>query len=158
MFQIYKAVQNAGEFIVTFPRSYHSGFNQGLNFAEAVNFASADWLPIGRLSIAHYASLHRYPVFSHDELICKMADEYAHLEMRLAVATYDDIHQMFDREKQLRSDILVLGVEKTSRNVLENLKDDERQCDYCKTTCFLSAVRCECNDCKWTLRRLFCLF
>ena len=41
-------VQRAGEFVVTYPRGYHAGFNLGLNCAESVNFALDSWLEIGR--------------------------------------------------------------------------------------------------------------
>lgn len=40
-----------GEFIITFPGAYHSGYNQGYNCAEAVNFASPSWIPHGRKSV-----------------------------------------------------------------------------------------------------------
>ncbi|XP_054168753.1 lysine-specific demethylase 5C-like isoform X2 [Oppia nitens] len=145
---VYRCNQQAGEFVVTFPRSYHTGFNQGLNFAEAVNFAPSDWLPIGRVCITHYAMLHRFPVFSHDELICKMANDPNHLEITLAVETYKDMLRMVESEKSSRLGLLEWGVTQAEREAFELLADDERQCDYCKTTCFLSALTCSCTQSK----------
>ena len=41
-------VQEAGNFIITFPYGYHAGFNQGLNCAESTNFASLRWIEFGK--------------------------------------------------------------------------------------------------------------
>ena len=43
-------VQRAGEFMVTFPHGYHSGFNMGYNAAESVNFALHRWVELGKVS------------------------------------------------------------------------------------------------------------
>lgn len=145
---IYRVDQFSGEFVVTFPRAYHTGFNQGLNFAEAVNFAPADWLSMGRNCIDHYSMLRRYPVFSHDELICKMANEPSKLDAASTLATYRDIVKMNEIEQVHRAKTLDWGVTNSIRHKFELYPDDERQCDYCKTTCFLSALSCECTKYK----------
>ncbi|XP_052282476.1 lysine-specific demethylase 5A-like isoform X2 [Dreissena polymorpha] len=151
--QIVRTNQHAGEFIVTFPRAYHAGFNQGYNFAEAVNFCPADWLPIGRKCIDHYRVLHRQCVFSHEELVCKMAADPDHLDFQIAAMTHEDLLAVADNEKKMRKNLLALGVTEAEREAFELLPDDERQCSYCKTTCFLSALTCSCSTDK-----LVCLY
>lgn len=41
-------VQREREFVITYPRGYHAGFNLGFNCAESVNFALDSWLELGR--------------------------------------------------------------------------------------------------------------
>uniref|UniRef100_H3BWZ7 [histone H3]-trimethyl-L-lysine(4) demethylase n=1 Tax=Tetraodon nigroviridis TaxID=99883 RepID=H3BWZ7_TETNG len=145
--------QCAGEFVITFPRAYHSGFNQGYNFAEAVNFCTADWLPIGRSCIEHYRRLRRYCVFSHEELTCKMAASPEKLDLNLAAATHREMFIIVQEERKLRKALMERGISEAEREAFELLPDDERQCDKCKTTCFLSALACSsCSE------RLVCLY
>uniref|UniRef100_A0A673LR83 Lysine-specific demethylase 5A n=1 Tax=Sinocyclocheilus rhinocerous TaxID=307959 RepID=A0A673LR83_9TELE len=149
---VYRTNQCAGEFVVTFPRAYHSGFNQGYNFAEAVNFCTADWLPIGRQCVAHYRRLQRYCVFSHEEMVCKMAADPESLDVELAAAVVRELGDMIEEESRLRAAVQETGVLCSEQEVFELVPDDERQCWKCKTTCFLSALTCSCSP-----QRLVCL-
>ncbi|XP_031423782.1 lysine (K)-specific demethylase 5Ba isoform X2 [Clupea harengus] len=142
---IYRTNQCAGEFVITFPRAYHSGFNQGFNFAEAVNFCTVDWMPQGRKCVEHYRSLNRYCVFSHDELVCNMGAKAEELELELASAVQKDLHAMIQEEKGLRERVYKMGVWQSEQVDYDVLPDEERQCAQCRTTCFLSALTCPCS-------------
>ncbi|XP_059542839.1 lysine-specific demethylase 5B-like [Myotis daubentonii] len=142
---VYRTNQCAGEFVITFPRAYHCGFNQGFNFAEAANFCTVDWLPLGRQCVEHYRLLHRYCVFSHDEMICRMATKAGVLDVVMASTVQKDMAVMIEDERALRENVRKLGVIDSERMDFELLPDDERQCIKCKTTCFMSAVSCACK-------------
>ncbi|XP_062006554.1 putative lysine-specific demethylase JMJ16 [Rosa rugosa] len=82
---VYRCRQNPGEFVLTFPRAYHSGFNCGFNCAEAVNVAPVDWLPHGQVAIELYQEQGRKTSISHDKLLLGAAREAvrAHWELNL---------------------------------------------------------------------------
>ena len=72
---VYRAAQHSGEFIVTFPRAYHAGFNCGFNCAEAVNVAPVDWLQHGQGVVELYSDQRRKTSISHDKLLLASARE-----------------------------------------------------------------------------------
>lgn len=53
-------VHKQGEFVVTYPRGYHAGFNMGFNCAESVNFALDSWIELGRKARYCQCVSHRY--------------------------------------------------------------------------------------------------
>ncbi|XP_068598087.1 lysine (K)-specific demethylase 5Ba [Brachionichthys hirsutus] len=142
---IYRTNQCAGEFVITFPRAYHSGFNQGFNFAEAVNFCTMDWMPVGRSCVAHYRQLSRYCVFSHDEMVCNMASKATTMDVELASAVQKEMVAMVAEVERLREKVTKMGVVQSRRVDYEKLPDDEQQCCKCRTTCYPSGITCACS-------------
>ncbi|OXG39396.1 specific transcriptional repressor [Cryptococcus neoformans Th84] len=65
-------VHNQGEFVITYPRGYHAGFNMGFNCAESVNFALDSWVELGRRAKACNCVNHSVRI-DVDEMLAKDA-------------------------------------------------------------------------------------
>ncbi|KAF8504202.1 hypothetical protein JB92DRAFT_2968040 [Gautieria morchelliformis] len=101
--RVYACNQRAGEFVITFPKAYHAGFNHGLNFNEAVNFALPEWLPYGRSCVQRYQEHRKLPVFSHDELLITITQQST--SIKTAMWLYPNLQEMHQREMQRRERI-----------------------------------------------------
>lgn len=105
-------------------------------------------LPFGRGCINNYKLVKRQCVFSHEELVFKMATDPDSLDLELTAQTHSELVCLVEEERARRRELLKAGVTRAEREAFELIPDDERQCCCCKTTCFLSGVSCACRPSK----------
>eukprot|EP00037_Helgoeca_nana_P007096 m.64919 g.64919 ORF g.64919 m.64919 type:complete len:928 (-) comp17929_c0_seq1:228-3011(-) len=110
--EVCQTVQEAGHFVVTFPQSYHSGFSYGFNCGEAVNFASADWIPYGHRAIQDYSAQRRPVSLNQEHLILSTA----RLERNVTTLSFTvvELEAMCKREATARTALVERGVRKTT--------------------------------------------
>jgi hypothetical protein len=149
-----RAVQRGGEFVVTFPGSFHAGFNTGFNVAEATNFGTEAWLPHGRRSLDDYHRRggSRPSAFSFHNLLCMAARGALAGDM-----TRETARTVVDELRVMRHDLLdacsalaAAGVTRVDRfprygGDSDNVEVDLIQCFDCQVDCFLLAVVCPCT-------------
>ncbi|XP_050224190.1 lysine-specific demethylase JMJ18-like [Mercurialis annua] len=158
---VYRVVQHSGEFVLTFPRAYHAGFNCGFNCAEAVNVAPVDWLAHGQNAVELYREQHRKTSISHDKLLLGSALK--------AVQALWELHLGKETPGNLRwrnvcgEDGLLTKAVKTrvrmeeerlqcvpSQLRLQKLEKEfdlgnEKECFSCFYDLYLSAASCKCS-------------
>lgn len=145
---VYSLLQEPGNFIITFPRSYHGGFNLGLNCAEAVNFAPADWLPHGSFGAELYQLYHKPAVLSHEELLCVVAK--SEFNSKTSCYLRKELLRMYNKEKSWRERLWGHGIIRSSplspRKHPEFVGTEEDPvCIICQQFLYLSAVGCRCR-------------
>ncbi|PWN44301.1 hypothetical protein IE81DRAFT_321454 [Ceraceosorus guamensis] len=139
--RVYACDQRANELVITFPKAYHSGFNQGFNLNEAVNFALPDWLDRDLECVQRYQRFSKQPVFSHDELVVTI---YQHSQVtETAMWLHSAFAEVVNREvsgrKALRDRLVMLEEEVYDRDRPEK----DTQCTHCKCFCYLAQVTAE---------------
>ncbi|GKY90390.1 hypothetical protein MPSEU_000013000 [Mayamaea pseudoterrestris] len=158
---ICKTLQYEGEYVVTFPRAFHSGFSLGPNIGEAVNFSPHDWVSYGGLANERYRSFNRPAVFSHDRLAFTMAHHLSdQRDYKSCQLLKNELKRIVDEELRRRDYLKAAGVRDVSDlimlppNVVDRIDedsadyDDRRLCHTCKHVCFFAAVACECSQLK----------
>ncbi|KAI9310266.1 hypothetical protein BX666DRAFT_2033269 [Dichotomocladium elegans] len=142
--KVYAVDQRPGQFVVTFPMAYHSGFNHGFNFCEAVNFAPFEWIDYGLSCVKRYKEYKRQPCFSHDELLATTARNDTSVEA--AIWLKGPLLEMQERELSERRKLLKKYPK--IQQVVDNadVPDEQQQCVYCNSYAYLSRVTCECTQ------------
>lgn len=158
---VYRAVQHSGEFILTFPRAYHSGFNCGFNCAEAVNVAPVDWLEHGQNAVELYSEQCRKTSISHDKLLLGSAQEAVQALWELSVLGKKTTRNLSWQNVCGKGGVLTRAV-KTRVQMEEERLDrlpiclklqkmerdfdlNERECFSCFYDLHLSAASCKCS-------------
>ncbi|KAL0442379.1 UNVERIFIED_CONTAM: Lysine-specific demethylase [Sesamum latifolium] len=162
---VYRAVQNSGEFVLTFPRAYHSGFNCGFNCAEAVNVAPIDWLQHGQSAIELYSAQH-HKTISHDKLLLAAAGRAVQALWDIAVLKKENSENLRWKSVCGKDGILTEAIK--TRVYLEEKRieclpevtrfqkmqkdfdlDTERECFSCFYDLHLFAACCNCSSDKF---------
>lgn len=159
--RVYAADQRAGQFVITFPKAYHAGFNHGFNFNEAVNFAPSDWEPFGLDGVERLQAYRRQPCFSHDELLWTAADvPISGLTIHTAKWLAPALERIHRRELAEREAFVAKHQSTTTHKCplsaergdgscslsfridYVDVPEEEYSCAYCKAFAYLSRFKC----------------
>lgn len=156
---VFRCVQNPGEFVLTFPRAYHAGFNCGFNCAEAVNVAPVDWLPHGQNAIELYREQGRKTSISHDKLLLGAARDAVKAHWEINLLRKNSLDNLRWKDVCGKDGILTkaltarVEMERVRRGFLCNYSQalkmessfdatSERECSVCLFDLHLSAAGC----------------
>ncbi|EGT40840.1 hypothetical protein CAEBREN_25826 [Caenorhabditis brenneri] len=121
--------QRPNEFIITFPRGYHMGFNTGYNLAESTNFAAPRWIDYGKDAVLCDCSKASVKIQMHNYLakyrpnLYDVWDKYWYKGERF----YWQPKRKKDIPKKRKAD---LTYENTAKRIRLGVFDDEDDDEY----------------------------
>ncbi|KAL7322285.1 hypothetical protein PS15p_211925 [Mucor circinelloides] len=139
---VYAVDQRPGEFVVTYPQAYHSGFNHGFNLCETVNFADSSWIYFGLECVKKYKKDRRQPCFSHDNMLLTALQ--SRNTPKNGYWLRESLMEMRFREIEERKNVRARRLEE--RTVAKADICEGLQCAFCNCYCYLSYIGCSCTS------------
>jgi len=150
---VYKTEQKPGEFILTFPESYHAGWSTGFNIAEAVNIVSKSWMEYGLKSMSVYLKTReKVPVFSIPWIATENIRniKFLKLDKQTRYCLIEFYEKILNEELVERALVRSHFNDKDDleKNVIKPFKPehhkpiDSIECFYCINLCYLSYIKC----------------
>ena len=146
--------QYPGEFVITWPRAYHFGFNCGFNVAEAVNIGYEEWFPFGRIAATKYRLFAREATFCYQHLLLSVALNSKKEDIDKAVIEREPI-QLEKDDSSVKNAAIEYGLPMEYMPMVERQSPKFiPQCHTCKRFLFIHYFACADHACK---RYVFCV-
>ncbi|KAJ2954111.1 hypothetical protein O0L34_g2333 [Tuta absoluta] len=139
-----RVVQNPGEFIIVFPKSYTCSISTGFTVSESVYFATTSWLKTVHQVFQELRSSYEPTTFSLEQLLLALAKD-----PRSTFGVLHTVHcsltSIVDEEIRHRTKLRAHGVSvikrqnKKRNGAAWNVREQD-ECQVCRTTLFLSKV------------------
>ena len=142
--RVVHAVQRPGQFIVTLPQGYHTGFSHGHNVAEAVNFVLPDWLPYAVKAMLRYRFISMEPVLDIEDMLLKAAREEHSAEV--SALACEVIREELEKRAEMRGQGTSCGKGTVTEVTMgkadrEYLMGRGPPCAICAHVCHLSFIQ-----------------
>jgi histone demethylase JARID1 len=134
-----------GEYILTFPGSYHAGFSTGINVGEAVNFVSRSWFDFGfKCQEIYRKTREKIPVLPIDWLIIEniMNLEHSVLDHETLIKLRESYAKILKEERYSREIFEKTIKEPEMMEKRDDVAEDQYQCYYCTDYSYVSVVQC----------------
>ncbi|CAH0386519.1 unnamed protein product [Bemisia tabaci] len=134
-----RTVQQPGQFVVVFPRSFTSSISTGYLLSESVFFALPSWLNFASEVFEDLKRSCEPSVFSFERLLhCIVTDTRSSVDLLIQVSPL--VNEMRDREVALRAQLDCLGLHTSDRLKFSGTTEDTYECEICCSNLFISHV------------------
>merc|ERR1711962_1667755 len=139
-----RAVQQPGQFVVVFPKSYTSSLCTGYCVSESVYYAPADWLRDVDHVFQDIKDSMEPMMFPLEKMLFALSVDVKSTKYVLE-AIKPKIERIREREAHARKEVISLGIKVSERLNLassggKDLEDDEYECQVCNANLFVSLI------------------